>query len=409
MPPPPPPPASKSHSHYHPQTSRQAKKAYLKKQRAGGTNSAASCLSEIDQRRLNRDVELYERAQRIRAKEERRKTNLRKRQEKVEKEKKARREKGLLGDGRGVENEKIKISPRQKRLGGFVVGLGKQLRRVDGGIQEEGNDNTTTAEEEEGDEVDEEEEEEERIQTAATAVVRSPLQAKSSNAVVQSCMVAASYARREIDLGGDDDLPLDNRNIKQRLSPSVSAITPTKARQESCFIIETITAVEVENTAELLGLISTQDLQSSDDDCSSTSGAVLGDSKDHHGGIVEDKRDENDDGASDPNDNDFADADFEELAQDFEFGPSPLMSDSRQVRDPKEKVSVADAALHNDKRILNMLHIPSQTERKKEIENDDSLFDKFAPSSQDLLDLDATNEFDIFEISTQDIRILDPP
>ena len=86
-----------------PQTLKQAKKAY---QKAG----AAPRLSAIELRRLDRLVELDERAGRIQAKEKRKKANQKKKTEKMEKEKLARKKEGLS------ERKEAYIGPSQQRL-----------------------------------------------------------------------------------------------------------------------------------------------------------------------------------------------------------------------------------------------------------------------------------------------------
>lgn len=309
----------------------------------------------------------------------------------MEKEREARKKAGLAEFG------EEKISPRQQRLGAFV-GLGKQIKMGEGGGQEEGNN--TTAEEKE----EEETKEEGRRQPAATA--RSPLQAKSSNAVVQSCMVAASDARKEIDWEGNDCLLLGDRVARKQLLLSVPAITPTKPHREPIIrVVEIVTTAQVDYTTELLGLISTQDLQSSDDDSSSSSNTSLADDKNHPRDVK--KNDDNDEGSQEDR-SDFADADFEELAQDLEFGSPPAVSELTHVLNQKEKPSQASFT-KNEVRNFKMPQIRDPRGREEDNENDDSLFDKFAPLSQDLLDLVEVNDFDAFELSTQDIRLLDPP
>ncbi|KAL9004029.1 MAG: hypothetical protein Q9188_003142 [Gyalolechia gomerana] len=90
-----------------PQTSHQARRAYLK---AGG----APRLSEVEQRQLERSAELEARAARIRAHNTRARENKRKRAEKLEKERETRKRMGIS------EPTKIKISPSQLSLGTFV-------------------------------------------------------------------------------------------------------------------------------------------------------------------------------------------------------------------------------------------------------------------------------------------------
>ena len=384
---------------YHPQTSRQAKKNYLKKR-------ANPCLSESEIRRLNRDVELYERAQSIKRKEERRKSNLKKKDEKIEREREARRKAGLS------EIREDYISPRQQRLGAFV-GLGKRKRGP--GAKE---NITTTVEN--------------PVQLVAAAAVaratatatataeatRSPLQAKSPNAVVKPHMAAAAaHARKKcdlIDLNGNNVLPLGVRVARKGFLPSISAaIAPTIPNQEpTIYMMGNGTTTQVEHTTELLGLISTQDLQFSDDDdaFSSSSNTILADDDGNHDDQEEEENTNDNGGVQEEQqeDNDFADADFEELAQDLEFSAPPsAVLDLRQVPNPKKELPDVDPHINGWNTDIPKI---SRQPEKKTINNvnDDSLFDEFAPLSQDLLDLVETTEYDTFEISTQDIRILDP-
>lgn len=308
---------------HHPQTSRQAKKNYLRKQ-------ANPVLSECELRRLKRDVELHERANRIKSKEQRRKANLKKKEEKMEKEREARRKAGL------PEVREKYVSPRQQRLGAFV-GLGKRTREEDNAA---GN----------------------QIQPEA----RSPLQSKSPNTVLKPhpCGVpSAAQVRSKIDVGCID-VRVNDTQFAKELLPAVTKI-PTMHQPASLNVGKSLT-VQVDRTTELLELISTQDLQSSDEDSSVTLEA----------------EEDNGDGQSD-----FSDADFEELAQVLDCGPVLCLK-------PDLKQNIPPAHLDDN---------PIRTSKE-----DDTLFDEFAPSSQDLLDLIDTNDFDEFEMSTQDIRNLDP-
>lgn len=367
-------------------------------------------------RRLSRDVELHERAQRIKAKEERRKTNLKKKDEKLEKEREARRKAGLS------EVREQNISPRQQRLGAFL-GLGKGKERAEVGQEE--NANTM-----------------ENPVQPAPATARGPLRAKSPNGVVQSCVLDSSYTRKEIDLGENDGRPLCSPVTQKQFIPSVPAVNPLVPHQEPhhsqsfiayrqqsprhCprhhgfaaqndgaypasspkYTAETMTNAQVDYATELLGLISTQDLQSSDDD-STLSDTIVADDIDHRDDG--DKNDDNDEGGQEE-DNDFADVDFEELAQDIGFGPPPpAASDGRQApNQEEEKPLKTHVALFIDERIMKKPRTPDETKGKADKDKNDTLFDEFAPLSQDLLDLVEKNEFDNFEISTQDIQILDP-
>ncbi|KAL8782630.1 MAG: hypothetical protein Q9213_005217 [Squamulea squamosa] len=102
---------------YRPQTSRQAKRAY---QKAGATPR----ISAVEQRRIDRAVELQERAARIRLHNVRARENKRKKAEKDEKERETRKRMGL------PEPTKFKIGSSQLSLGAFV-GIGAKLKKVE--------------------------------------------------------------------------------------------------------------------------------------------------------------------------------------------------------------------------------------------------------------------------------------
>ncbi|KAL8743872.1 MAG: hypothetical protein Q9190_003826, partial [Brigantiaea leucoxantha] len=97
------PPAASS---YRPQTLRQAKRAYQK--------SSGPRLTEIERRRLARDVELQARADAIKAREERAKENKRKKAEKLERDRETRKKMGIPEP---VQNH---VGPSQLSLGDFV-------------------------------------------------------------------------------------------------------------------------------------------------------------------------------------------------------------------------------------------------------------------------------------------------
>ncbi|KAL8768080.1 MAG: hypothetical protein Q9209_005623 [Squamulea sp. 1 TL-2023] len=101
---------------YRPQTSRQAKRAY---QKAGATPR----ISAVEQRRIDRAVELQERAARIRLHNVRARENKRKKAEKDEKERETRKRMGL------PEPTKFKIGSSQLSLGAFV-GTGAKQKKM---------------------------------------------------------------------------------------------------------------------------------------------------------------------------------------------------------------------------------------------------------------------------------------
>ncbi|KAI4266808.1 MAG: hypothetical protein LQ337_008655 [Flavoplaca oasis] len=118
-------PQLRTPSAYRPQTSRQAKRAY---QKAGATPR----ISAVEQRRIDRAVELEDRAARIRLHNVRARENKRKKAEKDEKDRELRKRMGIQ------EPSKFKIGPSQQSLGAFVgVGLKhKKLEPVEDEVPE---------------------------------------------------------------------------------------------------------------------------------------------------------------------------------------------------------------------------------------------------------------------------------
>lgn len=107
-------------SHYRPQTSKQAKKAYRK---SGATvRLSASELAVIERRAV-----LQERADRIKERELRRKANIRRKEERNQRERDA---KVRMGNPSPVKDGGIRVGPSQLFLGGFM-GVGKRKRDED--------------------------------------------------------------------------------------------------------------------------------------------------------------------------------------------------------------------------------------------------------------------------------------
>lgn len=360
---------------HHPQTSRQAKRDYQKKR-------LGSCLSESEKRRLARDVELHERAKRIRDNEQRRKLLLKQKEEKKE----ARRKAGL------PESREEYISPRQQRLGAFVE-LGKRLR--------EGN-------------------KEDEVQLPAgsplqaksvdvgsdghfcsIAPARSPLQAKSVNIGVDRLSREATTSpqtSKNIDLDGKKVGLLHDERAENDAPPgNATSIVPER---RTMFTMK-ISSVLAEQTSKVLELISTQDLQYSDeDDISSSSSCTL----------KAERSEYHEEGIEETDENDFADDELEELAQDIDFS-STVGLDLKPIKPiPSQKKKLPVTLLSDTKGEV----IQASNQDQKEIEKDDNdkIFDEFAPSSQDLLNLEVEksedNFDDEFEITAQDIRALDP-
>lgn len=101
---------------HRPQTLKQAKRAYRK---SGGT----VCLSESEKATLERRAVLQERADRIKEREARRKANLKRKEERVQKEREARHRMGIPTP---PPKEGIQVGPSQLHLSGFMYAGGKR-------------------------------------------------------------------------------------------------------------------------------------------------------------------------------------------------------------------------------------------------------------------------------------------
>ena len=212
-----------SEDHCRPQTIKQAKNAYRK---AGATPR----FSKIELRRLNRCGELLERASLIKAKEQRRKANLKKKEEKLEKEKEARRKAGL------PEFKEAYVGPSQLKLDVLgVVKRPKDERHTD----RQGALNC--------------------MEPSSRSPSRTPLQPKSSNIITKSKLHEASKVN-SCNVAAEDlsDFVASNTQIKQDLSTPESRIlsdsTPGSLPQ-----------VEYNETSELLAMVSTQDLKDAEE------------------------------------------------------------------------------------------------------------------------------------------------
>lgn len=126
----PPVPPTMTPSHQRPQTSKAARKAYRK---SGATvRLSASELAVIERRAV-----LQERADRIKERELRRKANIRKKEERNQRERDARQRMGIPSP---VDNTKgIRMGPSQLHLGDFI-GLGKRKRDEETGEEKDAGD-----------------------------------------------------------------------------------------------------------------------------------------------------------------------------------------------------------------------------------------------------------------------------
>lgn len=106
---------------HRPQTLKQAKKAYRK-------STGAVRLSESEKAMLERRAVLQERADRINEREARRKANLKKKEERVQREREVRHRMGVPTPPR---KEGIHVGPSQLHLSGFIYGGAKRKREDD--------------------------------------------------------------------------------------------------------------------------------------------------------------------------------------------------------------------------------------------------------------------------------------
>ena len=109
---------------HRPQTLKQAKKAYRK---SGGTVR----LSESEKALLERRAVLQERADRIKEREARRKANIKKKDERLQREREARHRMGIPTP---PTKEGIQVGPSQLHLSGFVY-AGTKRKREEGGAE----------------------------------------------------------------------------------------------------------------------------------------------------------------------------------------------------------------------------------------------------------------------------------
>lgn len=112
---------------YRPQTLKQAKKAYHK---SGGTVR----LSESEKAVLERRAVLQERADRIKEREAKRKANLKRKEERVQREREARHRMGIATP---LAQEGIHVGPSQLHLSGFMYGGVKRKRDDEEEMEEE--------------------------------------------------------------------------------------------------------------------------------------------------------------------------------------------------------------------------------------------------------------------------------
>lgn len=332
-----------------PQTLKQAKKAYRK---AG----ASPRFSEVELRRLARAAELQERADRIKEREKKKKINRKKKEEKMEKEREARRKAGL------PEIRDAYIGPSQLKLA-FPGACGK-------GKKDAGSSDPSEKELARPDKQGVPESVE-----APSRISRTPLQPKSPNLTFKPKSPRAALADKPCKNTDSDwlDFVVSNTQIEQELSTS-------KINCRTVFLSEPLVSASHDEPSDILALISTQDLQSPTKDPPPILAKVV----ENHGTPSETSTEDfGSDGV-------YKDEDIQNLTQDLE-----LKSASKPKSPPEGD-------------IISSSKKPEICSGKATLTEADSFYDEYALSSQELLALVRNNDFDEFDVSTQDLQDLVP-
>ena len=260
-----------------PTTLKQAKKAYRKA-------SAIPRLSEAELARIQRLEEREEKHERMRERERKRLLNKKKRDEKIAKEKELRKKMGLPEPGAPC------VGPSQARISQFVNGA-KMVRFDEAGKQEKVENRQEEREEKEEEEEEEEDDEEMPLpeldeevlaclaspESEKTKPPRPPLQHLDGNRASQGAKGRASSPSATV--AGDDDwasMFASNTQIQRELSiddddddnddeekdANEKVIEPA---QQPPDLPHRPRAKAADDTAYLLALISTQDLEDAED------------------------------------------------------------------------------------------------------------------------------------------------
>lgn len=379
-----------SETFHRPQTLKQAKKAFKK---AG----ALPRFSDAEIRRLNRAAELQERADREKEKERKRKANLKKREERLAKEREARK-KAHLPDAKEGH-----IAPSQLQLafpGGAINRMEEPTRAVlgDGTVQPRQNNRKPTDD-------------------AGVSILKCPLQqitpAVTNNS--KSAPSATSGNPWDTCVEDWDEFLESNTQLERELSaPRV------KAPLMSCTRDPATTCTGFDAPIDMLDLISTQDPESLTRVLSPIKIVAAKECRFkfdfiHGGEKVKTKIQEgsNQDllplpakatlmkeyslSDSEANTDDFesdyllTDEELRDLTQRFELGPAVKLQ-------PKACYKITSPCAKID---------PSQMAPKVE-DVEDSFYDENAPLSQELLALASSYDFDDFALSTQELQDLVP-
>lgn len=330
-----------------PQTLKQAKKAYRK---AG----PGPRFSDIELRRLARAAELQERADRIKSREKKKKANRKKREEKMEKEREARRKAGL------PEIREAHVGPSQLKLAfpGADCGKGK---KDDESSDTSGEELVRTNQQGEP-------------QTHCR-ISRTPLQSRSPNLIVKPNSQRATFLTDQPSKISDLDCLdffVSNTQIEQELStPEMKSPTTRLTKPASA---------SHDKPSDILALISTQDLESSIKGSPANSATVFETSV---APSVASTEDFGSDGV-------YTDEHLQNLTQGAD------LKSAFKPNDGPENETICD----NKKRM--------ECDEQVSFTEGDSLLNEYAPSSKDILSFAGSNDFDEFDISTQDLQDLVP-
>lgn len=349
------------------QTLRQAKAAYRK----AGPNRR---FTEVENRQMDRNAELFERANRIKKKEINKQKNKEKKEQKLEKEKKARRKVGL------PEVREAHISPSQPSLGAFLrVGIHQKSENQNGNPVDEtdlrpsrgalkpksGNETIGSA----------------HVDSAFPVKLRSPLEAKCADFVINENQVAQEFSApksgsrtlaRTVYTPKDKTPTAQVSNIPGQLDriSTNKALSPVLATEKICKEDFNIGHGFMEDHLQQLN---------SGEECLVAPTVQQGAEECNIMPPIHNEDSEFDDGLNDD--------DFQGLTQG-----NLCVTKGTSAFETQSAASQPNFA-------TNIL--------LQENFNDDSIFDECAVSSQDLLNLLCDDDFDNF-ISTQDLLDLVP-
>ena len=244
-----------------PTTLKKAKKAYQKA-------SAIPHLSEAELARIKRLEELEEKHERMRERERKRLLNKKKREEKIAKEKEIRKNMGLPEPGAPY------IGPSQVRISQFIKG-GKKVASNQASKQEKDKQDEDDDEEMPLSELDEE------VLAALASPVsersktpRKPLECLDGNRSLSQDMRGRDSSP-DTAVGADDDwesMLVSNTQIQRELFTDDDDDEEEAVQEDTSAVALRTTALpdppaakEADDTADLLALISTQDLEDEED------------------------------------------------------------------------------------------------------------------------------------------------